>query len=773
MQEKTTTDIGSNAITFTNTFIPKEAVPTPKSIVCGWQVKGFGYADSFVDDLFKFQTTHECTGTNYAVACILNCTDDGDGNRTYPILLFDFDKKDNLENCTNEGKQKLLKAVQSLDANFVIYSTRSGGVHVGLFLDDCRHFNVYKHIYKQMVDIVEERSGWKSDPKVLSERRNFIVPIHPRNMYKVETSKQNTQCKGVIVPDAVVPAKQKKIACTATVGDKYSSNLLLLDKLVENGAIDKYEETQNDGKTIYRIYMNGEDASTPLNWYCFGEGYYFYSYTDAELKMKPSEWFYGVIAKTEAVQNDVEWWDDWSRKYFYFDKLKLTNEAGWMAVKDLHGFGVSFYEDKFQQRIYAIETANPNVIRQNPKPQELTSNLLRKFETDYPTAFVIAEEGKKPAQIQKSQYLPNVELYANEHGKNRMVDSLKADLKRVEDECPELLDKTPQEVCKEMVDAVFGDKLENKNLLVEAMAKFTFASVARAVTDNPDGYKFDNCIVLEGKQGIRKSTFCQYYCGAEFHESMGADAIANHKDMVLAFDGKRVVELEECSKITRQRDANHIKAHLSQATDTIRKPYAAETFRHVRRYVHIATTNDSQFLKDSTGNRRFWCVKCNHNPKQKEYINADWLKENRWRMWGYFYHLIQKTAEEDWSKFTILPHQYEMAFEDVANGKIHESDTKIQIRMWFDKAPMSEEASVAETWDCFAYHTAIDSIFANASNGDFQKTMDQKQYNYYASDFKEVAAEYGYEYIRNRAKDKAFPAGEYRWCRNGIVPDKS
>ena len=751
--EITTTDIGSNAITFTNTFIPKEASPTPKAIVCGWQVKGYGTAETFVDDIYRFTDTHACTDSEYAVACILNCTDDG-GNRRYPILLLDFDKKENEEVCTPQGKIKLLEAVKSLDANYAIYSTRSGGVHVGLFLDDCCHFNVYSYIYKQMVEIVEERSGWKSDPKVLSERRNFVIPVHPRHMYKVETSKTNLQCKGVIVPDAVVPVKQKKIAYTATVGDKFTTTFALLDKLVENHAIAKYEETQNNGKTIYRIYMNGEDATTPLNWYCYGEGYYFYSYTDAEAKFTPTQWFYKIIAQTEAVQGNLDWWDDWSRKYFYFDKLSLTNEAGWVVVKGLHSAGVSFYEDKFEQRIYAVETANPNVIRQNKKPQELTSNLLRKLETDYPLAFMVqSDESKKPAQIQKSQYLPNLELYAHEHGKNRMVDSLKADLKRVEEECPELLDKTPKEVVAEMVDAVFGDHVEHKNLLVEAMEKFTFASVARAITDNPDGFKFDNCIVLEGKQGIRKSTFCQHFTGAEFHESMAGEAIQNHKDMVLSFDGKRVIELEECSKITRQRDANHIKAHLSQATDTIRKPYAAETYRHVRRYVHIATTNDTQFLKDSTGNRRFWCVKCTHNPKRKEYIQADWLVANRWRLWGFFYNLVQSVEEEKWSQYTILPHQAEMALEEIASGKVYEKDSKIQIRIWFDG--IQED----DSWEVFTTHMALEAIF-----GSEEGKLSQRDKNYHADDFKEVAAEFGYEW--GRCRKTGDWEGKYIWSKN-------
>ena len=753
--------IGRNAITFTTTFIPKDAVPTPKSIVCGWQLKGYGYKETFVDDLFKFKTRN----AEYECACILNCTDDESG-RVYPVLLLDFDKKDNLENCTNEGKRKLLETFESLECNFGIWSTRSGGVHAALFLDDCRHFNVYSHVYKQMVDIIEERSGWKTDPKVLSERRNFIVPIHPRNMYKMEVSKTNVQCHGIVVAEtpkrlSTHATSQKKTPCTAIVGDKYSSNVELLDKLVENGAIAKVEETQNDGKTILRIYMNGEDASTPLNWYCFGEGYYMYSYTDAELKMTPTQWFFKVIAQTEVVQNDVEWWDEWSRKYFYFDKLELTNEAGWAVVKGLHQAGVEFFEDKFEQRVYAVESANPNVIRQNKKPQELTGNLLKKFETDYPNAFVIEADGKKPAQVQKSQYLPNVELYAHEHGKNRMIDSLKADLKRVEDECPELLDKTPNEVCQELVDNVFGDLVENKHLLVEVMSRFAFASVARAITDNPDGFKFDNCLVLEGQQGIRKSWFCQHLTKPEFHESMAGEAIANHKDMVLSFDGKRVIELEECSKITRQRDANHIKAHLSAATDTIRKPYAAETYRHVRRYVHIATTNDSQFLKDSTGNRRFWCFKLKHSPKRNEHLETEWLIENRWKLWGYFFNVIKNLAEEDWSKHSIIPHTIAMELEGIASGKVYESDSKIQIRMWFEK--LGERGDASE-WIVFQNRTALDDVFG----GDGLKLTTQ-EYNRYSDDFKEVAVEFGYEYIRCRKKGRW--DGKYVWASEGVIPD--
>ena len=760
-----------------------------KSIITNWKPIGQSTPDDFAASVYKYAKKHAVhnppdSGNTeyYPVAAILTSTDIG-GIRNYPVLFFDIDKKDN-EEFIKKVKDENLKAahihniLHYIGYQSAYWTTRSGGCGIVIFMLNCSTYKQYQYYYHKIVKQIEAY-GWKTDPKVLSERRNAIIPATAKNI-KIEDGDYLDCLHEDSLPDdefmaAVTASKTKKTtthatattkaAPTAIIGDniKYSTPEKMVETLISLGAIDKAEMVTANGKEIIRIYMNGEDASTPLNWYMYSKGHYIYSYTDKEVKNNPANWFYKVIAKTDAVRRNLEWWDNWARRYFYFTRITATNKKGWEVVEKLFHEGVDFYEDKFEQRIYCKEADNPYSVIKNQKPQELSSVLLRRLETDYPDSFgeweVTEEGGPRFIQTSKAAYLPNIELYANEHGKNRMIDELKANLERIKAECPDYLDKTPMEVSQELTDNVFEGKIKNEVTFISALHRLLFASVARAITDNADGYKFDNCIVLQGQQGIGKSLFSQELCGAQFHESMGADAINNSKDMVLSFDGKRIIELEECSKITRQRDANHIKAHLSAATDTIRKPYAAETYRHIRRYVHIATTNDSQFLKDTTGNRRFWCFELTHSRAKGERVNIAWLKDNRWKIWGYFYNMAKGIDESEWHHHTILPHDVEMKLEDIASTKVYEKDTKITIRMWFDKNQADPE------WQVFTNRSAIDNIFGTVDN-----PVRPNDYNHYTDELKEVAAEYNYIYDRNRKKGKW--KNLYVWAKNGIVPDE-
>ncbi len=125
-------------------------------------------------------------------------------------------------------------------------------------------------------------------------------------------------------------------------------------------------------------------------------------------------------------------------------------------------------------------------------------------------------------------------------------------------------------------------------------------AVARAMEP---GIKFDLMVVLEGSQGVGKSSLVAQLGGEYTLEGLPTSELRD-KDVVTAMLGKWFVELDELD-VARKADAQSLKSFLSRTSDRARLAYAKETRDFPRRCVFVGTTNDSAYLKDTTGNRRF------------------------------------------------------------------------------------------------------------------------------------------------------------------------
>jgi predicted P-loop ATPase len=120
------------------------------------------------------------------------------------------------------------------------------------------------------------------------------------------------------------------------------------------------------------------------------------------------------------------------------------------------------------------------------------------------------------------------------------------------------------------------------------------------------GAKFDNVLILEGLQGIGKSTAARILSEPWFSDS---ELTLGHSDAVVYLLGNWVIELGELSAMTRY-DVNLMKQFISRDTDKVRLPYGRRTIVNPRQCIFIGTTNNQAYLKDITGNRRFWPVSC-------------------------------------------------------------------------------------------------------------------------------------------------------------------
>lgn len=132
--------------------------------------------------------------------------------------------------------------------------------------------------------------------------------------------------------------------------------------------------------------------------------------------------------------------------------------------------------------------------------------------------------------------------------------------------------------------------------------KVLVAMVARVMEP---GCKFDHVLIMEGAQGIGKSSAGRILAGSPWFCDTLPDI--KDKDAMLNLMGAWVVEISELATL-RKSDSESYKAFLSKQADRVRAPYGERWVDHARQCVFIGTTNASFYLKDRTGNRRFWPV---------------------------------------------------------------------------------------------------------------------------------------------------------------------
>jgi hypothetical protein len=123
------------------------------------------------------------------------------------------------------------------------------------------------------------------------------------------------------------------------------------------------------------------------------------------------------------------------------------------------------------------------------------------------------------------------------------------------------------------------------------------------------GCKFDEIMILEGPQGTGKSSALQLMCPFPdwFSDSATLDLFG--KELIEATAGKWIIEVAELSGRSRA-EMNQLKAMLSRQVDgPVRMAYAREPIERPRQFIFIGTVNDTQYLADATGSRRFWPVK--------------------------------------------------------------------------------------------------------------------------------------------------------------------
>ena len=181
---------------------------------------------------------------------------------------------------------------------------------------------------------------------------------------------------------------------------------------------------------------------------------------------------------------------------------------------------------------------------------------------------------------------------------------------------------------KHRLDTLFIDCLgvdDDPSGYARAVTRKWLAGAVKRVYE--PGCKFELVPMLAGEQGIGKSSLIRRLASpAFFNDSLAG---MSDKDDRISLLGNWILELSELEALKKSTIAQ-IKAFISSQEDKFREPYGKSATMHPRKAVFIGTTNEAEFLKDPTGNRRFFPLFCHKDkikldPNDRQALTDDYI----------------------------------------------------------------------------------------------------------------------------------------------------
>ena len=182
------------------------------------------------------------------------------------------------------------------------------------------------------------------------------------------------------------------------------------------------------------------------------------------------------------------------------------------------------------------------------------------------------------------------------------------------------------------VERLFIDLLDADDTeLNRYMTKIWFVAAVKRIFE--PGCKFDNMIVLQGEQGIGKSSICDLI-SLRYSNNVSLNEIGS-KDLINKLNRTWIAVVDELDSFNKKEMSN-IKTFISNTKDTARLAFGKYAETYSRHCVFIGSTNDSTFLRDNTSlvERRFWVIKCNKTSKDgkifdvltSDYVHQLWAE---------------------------------------------------------------------------------------------------------------------------------------------------
>ena len=251
----------------------------------------------------------------------------------------------------------------------------------------------------------------------------------------------------------------------------------------------------------------------------------------------------------------------------------------------------------------------------------------------------------------------------------------------------------------ERLDTMLVDYLgAQDNPLTRAMTRKHFtAAVARVMRP---GCKYDYILTLIGPQGIGKSTLVKIMGGDWFDDSLTS---IEGKEGMEQIRGKWLIEFGELTNYKKSTSEAY-KAFISKQEDSYRPAYGRKTEIYPRQCVFFATTNEPNFLKGDTGNRRFWTVECDVDIITRDVWEE--LPDEREQIWAEAVHRYQQGEK------LYLPRELE---KDAQRRQEEHNEVTADERTGIIEAFIRKE--IPENWEQLSVRQRRD-YFQNGSSGD-------------------------------------------------------
>ncbi len=181
--------------------------------------------------------------------------------------------------------------------------------------------------------------------------------------------------------------------------------------------------------------------------------------------------------------------------------------------------------------------------------------------------------------------------------------------------------------------------VEDTEYSYQVMRLWMLGAVARIFQP---GIKFDYTMILQGKQGLGKSTFLQLLALNDTWFNDSLDSLDSDKAAAQSLMGSWIIELAELKSLARTAGGvDSVKRFLSARQDKFRIPYERRADIFLRQSVFAGTTNKSDFLQDETGNRRFLIIQTGVNEPRKSLFEPSAMDDIK-AAWAQAVHIWKK-----------------------------------------------------------------------------------------------------------------------------------
>ncbi len=190
------------------------------------------------------------------------------------------------------------------------------------------------------------------------------------------------------------------------------------------------------------------------------------------------------------------------------------------------------------------------------------------------------------------------------------------------------------------------------------------------------GCKFDYCPVFEGVGGLRKSTLVEILASSEFFSDTPFE-VGRGKEAQEQVAGLWVYEIAELSHFSKA-EVGAIKGFISSKVDRYRVAYGATISTFPRQVILIGTTNENTYLRDRTGNRRFWPIPVRHT------IKTEWVAKYRDQLLAEAFVLFGQGVP-----YTPTPDQEKRLFAPMQESRLVETAVISELLQVLTRAPVA------------------------------------------------------------------------------------